>query len=88
MDQIDNYIQSFLNGSLDAEGHAALRQWVKADPENKEYFHNTVAVWKATGILSNADGFDVEVHEYPIVSGKVMVTLPGTSAIVLRYEKA
>ena len=60
MDQIDNYIQSFLNGSLDAEGHAALRQWVKADPENKEYFHNTVAVWKATGILSNADGFDVE----------------------------
>ena len=39
-------------------------------------------------MLTTADGFDVEVHEYPIVSGKVMVTLPGTSAIVLRYEKA
>ena len=38
-------------------------------------------------MLTTADGFDVEVHEYPIVSGKVMVTLPGTSAIVLRYEK-
>ena len=37
-------------------------------------------------MLTTADGFDTEVHEYPIVSGKVMVTLPGTSAIVLRYE--
>ena len=59
MVQIDNYIQSFLNGSLDAESHAVLRQWIKEKPENREYFQNTVAIWKATGVMSNADGFDV-----------------------------
>lgn len=60
MDQIDNYIQSFLNGTLDAEGHAALRQWIEEAPENRTYFHDTVAVWKAGGIVSNADDFNVE----------------------------
>lgn len=59
MEQIDNYIQSFLNGSLDADSHAVLRQWIKEKPENREYFQNTVAIWKATGVMSNADGFDV-----------------------------
>lgn len=59
MVQIDNYIQSFLNGSLDTESHAVLRQWIKEKPENREYFQNTVAIWKATGVMSNADGFDV-----------------------------
>lgn len=60
MDQIDNYIQSFLNGSLDAEGHAALRRWIRETPENRTYFHHTMSVWKATGIIANADGVDVE----------------------------
>lgn len=60
MDQIDNYIQSFLNDSLDAEGHAALRRWIKEAPENRTYFHDTVSIWKAAGIISNTDGFDVE----------------------------
>lgn len=60
MDQIDNYIQSFLNNSLDAEGHAALRQWIKEAPKNRAYFHNTVNIWRAAGITSNAEGFDVE----------------------------
>ena len=59
MDQIDNYIQSFLNGSLDAEGHILLRQWINEKPENKDYFQATVVVWKATGIISNAEEFDV-----------------------------
>lgn len=60
MVQIDNYIKDFLDGSLDAEGHAALRQWIKEAPENRTYFHDTVAVWKAGGIVSNADDFNVE----------------------------
>lgn len=60
MVQIDNYIKDFLDGSLDAEGHAALRQWIKEAPENRAYFHDTVAVWKAGGIVSNADDFNVE----------------------------
>ncbi|MCD8137978.1 MAG: FecR domain-containing protein [Parabacteroides gordonii] len=60
MNQIDNYIQSFLNGSLDAERHAALRQWIKATPENRTYFHDTVSIWKATGVMANADDFDLE----------------------------
>ena len=59
MDQIDKYIQSFLNGSLDTEGHAVLRQWIKEKPENRDYFQTTVAVWKATGVMSNAEGFEV-----------------------------
>lgn len=59
MDQIDKYIQSFLNGSLDTEGHAVLRQWIKEKPENRDYFQTTVAVLKATGVMSNAEGFDV-----------------------------
>ena len=37
MNQIDNYIQSFLNGSLGAEGHTVLRQWIKEKPENRYY---------------------------------------------------
>lgn len=60
MDQIDNYIQSFLNGTLDVEGHAALRQWIKEVPENRAYFHCIVTLWKASGIVSNADNFNVE----------------------------
>ena len=60
MDQIDNYIQLFLNGSLDAEGHAVLQQWIKEKPANRAYFQNMVAIWKATGIVSNVDEFDVE----------------------------
>lgn len=60
MDQIDNYIQSFLDGSLNAEEHTALQQWIKANPENRTYFHHTVSIWKAVGIVANADGFDVE----------------------------
>lgn len=60
MDQIDNYIQSFLNGSLDAEGQVALQQWIKESPENKRYFQQTVAIWKAAGVLANVDGFDTE----------------------------
>lgn len=60
MDQIDNYIQSFLDGSLDAEEHTALQQWIKANPENRTYFHHIVSIWKAAGIAANANGFDVE----------------------------
>ena len=60
MVQIENYIQSFLNGTLDAEGHVTLKQWIKEAPENRTYFHDTVAVWKAGGIVSNADDFNVE----------------------------
>ncbi len=60
MVQIDDYIKDFLDGSLEAEGHAVLRQWIKEAPENRTYFHDTVAVWKAGGIVSNADDFNVE----------------------------
>lgn len=59
MNQIDNYIQSFLNGSLGAEGHTVLRQWIKEKPENRYYFQAQVAIWKATGVISNAEEFDV-----------------------------
>lgn len=38
-------------------------------------------------ILTTADGFTTEEKEYPIVSGKVTVTLPPTSAIVLKHRK-
>ena len=38
MVQIENYIQSFLNGTLDAEGHVTLKQWIKEAPENRTYF--------------------------------------------------
>lgn len=48
-----------MNGSLNAESHAVLRQWIKERPENRLYFQNMVAVWKATGVMSNAEGFDV-----------------------------
>lgn len=51
MNQIDNYIQSFLNGSLGAEGHTVLRQWIKEKPENRYYFQAQVAIWKATGVI-------------------------------------
>lgn len=69
MIQIDNYIQAFLNGSLDIEGHAALRQWIKESPENKMYFHNTVMIWKAAGVAGNADGFDEEKGYYRVLKG-------------------
>lgn len=50
----------FLEGSLDAKGHAVLRRWIKEKNENREYFRNVVVVWKAAGIVSNVDGFEVE----------------------------
>lgn len=38
-------------------------------------------------MLTTAEGYSVEEKEYPIVSGKVRITLPATSAIVLKYRK-
>lgn len=38
-------------------------------------------------MLSTEEGHTTEMHEYPVVSGKVNVTLPKTSAMVLKYEK-
>ncbi|MDE6846677.1 MAG: glycoside hydrolase family 13 protein [Lachnospiraceae bacterium] len=37
-------------------------------------------------ILTTAEGYTTEEKEYPVVSGKVTITLPATSAIILRYE--
>ena len=37
-------------------------------------------------ILTTADGYTVEEKEYPVAAGNVTVTLPATSAIILRYE--
>lgn len=38
-------------------------------------------------MLTTAEGYSVEEKEYPIVSGKVKITLPATSAIVLKHRK-
>ena len=37
-------------------------------------------------MLTTAEGYTTEEKEYPVVSGKVTVTLPATSAIILRHE--
>lgn len=38
-------------------------------------------------MLTTAEGYSTEQKEYPIISGKVRVTLPPLSAIVLKYHK-
>ncbi len=38
-------------------------------------------------MLTTDEGFSTEMHEYPIVGGKLTVTLPKTSAIVLNYQR-
>ena len=37
-------------------------------------------------ILTTAEGYFTEPKEYPVIAGKVKVTLPATSAIILRHE--
>ena len=37
-------------------------------------------------ILTTAEGFSTEPREYPVISGKITLNLPKTSAIVLKYE--
>ena len=37
-------------------------------------------------MLTTAQGYTTEEKEYPVIAGKVTVTLPATSAIILRYE--
>ena len=37
-------------------------------------------------LLTTADGYTTQEQEYPVISGKVTVTLPATSAIILHYE--
>lgn len=37
-------------------------------------------------LLTTAEGFTTEEKEYPVRAGKVSITLPPTSAIILRYE--
>ncbi|MBP3475676.1 MAG: glycoside hydrolase family 13 protein [Lachnospiraceae bacterium] len=37
-------------------------------------------------LLTTAEGYTTEEKEYPVISGKVTVTLPATSAIILHYE--
>ncbi|MCM1086618.1 MAG: glycoside hydrolase family 13 protein [Muribaculaceae bacterium] len=36
-------------------------------------------------ILTTADGFTTETKEYPVIAGKVQITLPPTSAIILQH---
>ncbi len=38
-------------------------------------------------MFTNEEGYSIQSHEYPVVSGKIGITLPKTSAIVLKYEK-
>ena len=38
-------------------------------------------------MLSTEDGHTTQTQEYPVVSGKVSVTLAKTSAIILKYKK-
>ncbi len=38
-------------------------------------------------IFTTDQGYSTESHEYPVVAGKISVTLPKTSALVLKYEK-
>ena len=37
-------------------------------------------------LLTTADGYTVEDMEYQVKAGKVTITLPPVSAIILRYE--
>ncbi len=39
-------------------------------------------------MLTWAEGFTTKPEEYQVAAGKVRIVLPGTSAIVLKYEKA
>lgn len=38
-------------------------------------------------LLTTTEGYTVEPKEYPVISGKVKVTLPATSAIILRHAE-
>lgn len=38
-------------------------------------------------MLTTAEGFDTNIVEYPVVSGKIMISLPKTSAIILKHKK-
>jgi alpha-glucosidase len=37
-------------------------------------------------LLTTAEGYTTEMTEYPVIGGKISVTLPATSAIILHYE--
>ncbi len=37
-------------------------------------------------MLTTAEGYSTDLKEYPVIAGKVKVTLPPTSAIILRHE--
>ncbi len=39
-------------------------------------------------LLTTAEGYTTENKEYPVVAGKVSITIPKTSAIILRYTDA
>ncbi len=39
-------------------------------------------------LLTTAEGYTTENKEYPVVAGKVSITIPKTSAIILRYADA
>lgn len=60
MNVIDTHIRSFLNGTLTAEGHTALRQWIGQSKRNKKYFEDCIFIWKITAITTNEAGFDVD----------------------------
>ena len=38
-------------------------------------------------MLTSEEGYSTQSHEYPVISGKIGITLAKTSAIVLKYEK-
>ncbi len=38
-------------------------------------------------MLTTAEGYSAAPVEYPVIAGKVKVTLPPTSAVILRHER-
>lgn len=38
-------------------------------------------------MFTTDEGFSTEAHEYPVIAGKLTITLPKTSAIVLNYKR-
>lgn len=77
--RFNNDAQSvILVNNNDSEYETVINVWVTGVPKNCKL--NQL-------IMSTDAGYTIESKEYPVVSGRLSITLPATSAVILQYKK-
>lgn len=66
----DEFIAQWLADELDAEKQSEFKNWLNANPKEKEYFDNLQKVWQKSGRMKTAAGLS-ETERWERLSGRL-----------------